>query len=604
MSYAAEPYAQFVNDLLTSLTGGVVREQFTFLPEDGPFRLSPPAPLIKSTLQVFGQSGGVYANFQRDRDFALTADFAIQWNAAADGTPAADAVWPDEGTPFYVNYDYAAPSGPAPLLTDRNPGSVIRILAESFAREYAVLSRQLESVYKAGFLDTATSRDLDQLVALLGLARRDRTFAVGTVIFARSTPAPADAFVQATTKLSTGEPPSVVFETTEDRTLHRGDLTVEVPIRATVSGEAGVVPARAITVIHRPIIGIESVSNAQTTQLAGADETDDALRVRARRALEGSGKATTGALLAALTTLPELREKDIRIAEDHLARPGVITVNVAAPLDAVGAPARAVALIEEARPAGVRVIHNLDAPPPLIGGALPPNLVDDSEAATPGDPVVDGLYLPVQIHAVLLPAAPTLSAADRAALKAKGRDAARAFVTDAGIGEALVYNRLVANLMAIDGVLDVAVELYPKPKTGDAGPRHQNVSPGSALRARLDDADLNVEVAGEIVAFDVETKVTLTALGKVGDDKANLEDARLQIIAQLQDTIGHLPGPLDPERLRKLIVPTDFYSVDSLNYTVQYLEAGLRIQTPNPALTLTELERPWIRTVKLAEGSG
>ena len=104
MSYAAEPYAQFVNDLLTSLTGGVVREQFTFLPEDGPFRLSPPAPLIKSTLQVFGQSGGVYANFQRDRDFALTADFAIQWNAAADGTPAADAVWPDEGTPFYVNY--------------------------------------------------------------------------------------------------------------------------------------------------------------------------------------------------------------------------------------------------------------------------------------------------------------------------------------------------------------------------------------------------------------------------------------------------------------------------------------------------------------------
>ena len=41
------------------------------------------------------------------------------------------------------------------MLNDRNPGSVTRLLAESFAREFAVLSRQLESVYQAGFLTTA-----------------------------------------------------------------------------------------------------------------------------------------------------------------------------------------------------------------------------------------------------------------------------------------------------------------------------------------------------------------------------------------------------------------------------------------------------------------
>jgi len=85
---------------------------------------------------------------------------------------------------FFVNYDLAAQTGAAPLLSDRNPGSVTRLLAESFAREFAVLSRQLEAVYRAGFLDTATGRDLDQLVAILGLNRRDRTYATGTVVFA------------------------------------------------------------------------------------------------------------------------------------------------------------------------------------------------------------------------------------------------------------------------------------------------------------------------------------------------------------------------------------------------------------------------------------
>ena len=92
MSYAAEPYAQFVDDLLTALTGGVSREQFVFLPEDGPYRLAPPGPLIKSTLRVFGQAERAFAGFQADRDFGLEGDL-LTWKVRPDGTPAADAVW-------------------------------------------------------------------------------------------------------------------------------------------------------------------------------------------------------------------------------------------------------------------------------------------------------------------------------------------------------------------------------------------------------------------------------------------------------------------------------------------------------------------------------
>ena len=242
MSYVQEPYAQFVDDLLTALTGGVTREQFVFTPERGPFRLVPPGPILPGSVRVFGQRDAGFAAFQADRDFALTPTNDIQWRARDDGTPAAGAQWPDPGTVFFVNYDARSDAGAVPLLTDRNPGSVTRLLAESFAREYAVLSRQMEGVYRAGFVDTATGRDLDQIVALVGIDRLTRTSAVGSIVLTRSSPAPADITVNAGTRVSSTEPPQVVFETTEARILRRGTLSVEAPIRALTSGSAGVVP--------------------------------------------------------------------------------------------------------------------------------------------------------------------------------------------------------------------------------------------------------------------------------------------------------------------------------------------------------------------------
>ncbi|HEU0012226.1 MAG TPA: baseplate J/gp47 family protein [Longimicrobium sp.] len=602
MSYVAEPYAQFVDDLLRSMTGGVSRERFVFVAGEGPFRLNPPGPVLPSTLSVFGQAAGAFAVFRRDRDWALGPESTVLWLARADGTPAADAVWPDEGTPFYVNYDPAThPDSAAPLLTDRNPGSVTRVLAESLAREYAVVSRQLESVYRAGFLETAEGRDLDALAALVGIERRSRTYAVGTVVFSRATPAPADVFVPAGTRLSTAEPPAVVFETTEDRTLRRGELSVEAPVQATIRGGTGVVPARAITVIHRPVLGIEAVHNPQSAELRGADESDEALRARVRRALEGSGRATRGALLAALTTLPGVREKDVRIAEEPLARPGVITVSVAAELDADDAE-RAVALIEEARPVGIRVLHDLDAPATVLSASLPPNVVDDASEPDAGEGDPEGLYLPVKVRVLVLPASASLTPADRTALQGMARDTARAFVAEAGIGETLVYNRLIAALMALEGVLDVAVELYPRPAAaGDpTGPRRRNLVPGAALRPRLDDADLSVEVAGEVVAFDVDVAVQLSPLAlATGDVSATLESARLEIAGRLQDGISTL-STVNAAGLMGRVPATENYSLITLVYTVEYLEAGLRVLAASPPVPLTALERPWVRTVRIS----
>ncbi len=604
MTYAAEPYAQFVDDLLMSLTGGVARTRFTFLPELAPYRLAPDGTLVPSTLTVFGLADSSYFRFQAGRDFTLSSDLAIEWRAQPDGSPAPDATWPDEATTFFANYDTVGVASAVPLLNDRNPGSVTRLLAESFAREFAVLSRQLESVYQAGFLDTAGGRDLDQVVRLVGVERRTRSFATGSVIFASNAPATGDIAINAGTRLSTAQAPIVVFETSENRTLRRGDLTVEAPIRAIVSGPGGIVPARAIAVIHRPIGGVDSVSNAQGTTLAGEDESDDGLRARASRALEGAGRATRGALLSALGELPNMKEKFARIEEDHLTRPGVVIVNVAAPMTSADA-ARAVQLLEDTRPAGVRLLHNIDAPPALIT-SVPPNVRDDPLAGPPPPSVVEGLYQLVRIRAVLLPTLPSLPSADRATLQSKARDVVSKLVADAGIGETLVYNKIVAALMALDGVLDVALELYGKPASGTAtGPRFQNFSPPKTLRPKLADEDLTIEIASEIVAFDVTVTIQLTDFAKATGDLAdNLADARFEVAGLLQDRVGAVAAPISPSALLAQLPPTLSYTVTTLSYTVQYLEAGLQVNEPDPPITLGELERPWIRSVKTTEASG
>ena len=52
MSFAAEPYGVFVDDLVSSLTGGVTRERFTFLDAQRPFTLAHAAEALAATVRV------------------------------------------------------------------------------------------------------------------------------------------------------------------------------------------------------------------------------------------------------------------------------------------------------------------------------------------------------------------------------------------------------------------------------------------------------------------------------------------------------------------------------------------------------------------------
>ena len=290
MTFVAEPFGLFVDDLLTGLTGGVVREGFRFLPEEAPFRLDPPAPLLRNTVRVHGISAGAHTVFRTGTDYVIGADDTVVWQQQADGSPRAGRGAARCGQPVLGQLRAPGPGRgrPAPDRSQSRQRHAAdrRDLRARIRGDFG----QLDAVYQAAFIDTAGGRDLDQLALLLGVTRVTASAASGSIVFARRTPSPADVSIPAGTRVSTSDAPPTLFETTEARTLRRGEISVEAPIRALVAGRGGIVPAGAIGVLHRPLLGIESVTNPQATAFATAAEDDAALRARLRRRLEARAR--------------------------------------------------------------------------------------------------------------------------------------------------------------------------------------------------------------------------------------------------------------------------------------------------------------------------
>ena len=178
MSYVARIYPEIVRDLLTTLTGGTVRESLT-VPAD-PNELLLPVKLRDRPVRRVSYLEGVLPN-PRDPSADGTvyrftsADFEL---VAPDDDPEnkcqirfrEDGQRPKPGSLLTVNY-YPVQTPQTPL-TDLNIGSVVRTLVETFARELALGYQQMEHVYKSAYIDTADGSSLDKVVALVGVARR------------------------------------------------------------------------------------------------------------------------------------------------------------------------------------------------------------------------------------------------------------------------------------------------------------------------------------------------------------------------------------------------------------------------------------------------
>ncbi|HEY1294529.1 MAG TPA: baseplate J/gp47 family protein [Chloroflexota bacterium] len=297
MSFRKRGFQEIVDDILTELTGGVVNESLTFR-SDG----ATPAFELERTpvARITSVTGTVQGDFHQfsDTDFQVSPDrTGIRW---LQGTR------PDDDSSFFVDY---YPDDARSPVTDRNVGSVARTLVESIGREFATLYEQMDLVHRSGFIDLAEGAPLEFVVALLGLKRIRAGREVGEVVFSRGTPAPGDITIPLGTIVATpplGEKQETFeFETTATRTLRQGQTEIGVPIRfLPPERQSGTsrdsVPAGAINLIPKPIVGIERVTNPEATSRGVEDETDEQLRQRARKALAEAGKSTSDALRAAV----------------------------------------------------------------------------------------------------------------------------------------------------------------------------------------------------------------------------------------------------------------------------------------------------------------
>jgi len=598
MSYAAEPYGEFAADLIANLTGGASRLRFTYADDGHAFEIPAEQQVIPSTLRVMGISGGAYASFAQGRDYGF-GDGVLTWNQSAFGVPLPGAALPDLGTDFWVGFD-RGPGGPAPALTDRNPGSITRTLAESVALELAVLSHQLDGIYGAAFVDTAAGRDLDQVAALVGITRRGATQAVGEVVFGRAAPAPADISILAGTLVSASSaaPVDVTVETTATVTLRRGTVTAQVPVQALVAGPAGVAGARTLTVLHRAIFGIEFVFNNEAMAFRGGTESDGDLRSRVKRALQYSGRSTRGALEGALLSVEGIGAQDFLIQEDHLAYPGVVRLTVAADIDASTALAARHAL-DEARPAGVRIDDNL-----VVPAALAPTFAADTGGGGDGPgggANLDGVTMPLAAVLTLTPGDSDLTESQRQQLADAAAAALLASADKVGVGEPVIFNRLVADVMAVPGVLDAVIDIGPRDRGPGEDLRRFNIQPpGAGTRARLAAEDLVVSLRGERVVVDLSVTVELLDAAALGAPDQVLPGVRADVESRLALGLRVNPGVLSQDTLGGMLPPTEDYEVRSLSYRVELLDEGLRITAENTVVNLSASQQIWVRSVSVA----
>jgi len=410
MSFRRRDYPEVLETMLTGLAGGVAAEAHPYPPPGDGTRMALQAPPARQLVSVHGAVNGLTQRFRAGTDVDLSADgSALLWK---DG-----GARPDAGTLVEVNY---LRKDVKTQLTDFEVGGVARTLTEAMARETARVHAELDGVYKAGFLETATGRALDNVVALLGVRRVPAGRAAATIRFTRDAGMPGTITVPEGTRIIDADV-KVEYETVQAVTLTPAQTRVTVTARDVESGNSPVA-ADVLTVLPVPIAGITEVTNPAPASRAEAAETDVQLRTRARAFLQGAETGTLGALKAALARQGLQGE----VAEPP-SRPGVVVVT---PVTAALSPERHAQLLRalnDARPAGVRI--------ELAGVSVPL-----------------GVDLAVQIST-----GTGLTETERRAAHAAVRSAITAYFETLPVKENASINRIVGDVLAVPGVEDVTL---------------------------------------------------------------------------------------------------------------------------------------------------
>jgi uncharacterized phage protein gp47/JayE len=174
MTFVRRSYEEIRDAVLSQITKGIVNERHEFQSGKVKYPLKNPDVhnKVRDIVRIDGTVNNGPAAFVKDTDYRLSGS-GVEW--------LREGKKPDENTPFFVNYRFDTVQG----ITDINPGSVVRTIVESVAREMDLLYAQMDQVYNSAFIDTATGKSLELVASLLGINRLAAGFATGEVTFGR-----------------------------------------------------------------------------------------------------------------------------------------------------------------------------------------------------------------------------------------------------------------------------------------------------------------------------------------------------------------------------------------------------------------------------------
>ncbi len=479
MTFSKKAYREIAKNILAQMCGGEVTEQQTFVKGKTVYKLTN-RPVIEIKA-IEGTLKGKTKLFEKGTDYRFIED-SVEWLGEH----------PDDDSVFLVKCTLERSTG----ISDLHPGSVARTLVEAVSREIEYFYLQMEQAYLSGYLETANGKALDLVVSILGIKRKPPQPSSGYVTFGRNTepellavtnevhlydgsleydlnkPLVKDIIkIEGTANespktfeknidyalakksvrwLPEGVRPDAktvfridysayreitipkgtnvatlslkpeetrLFTTVEDKMLMsigEGKWEAEVPVICTVPGPSGNVLAGTVGVMPKAIAGVEYVINKADITNGVEAEQDDELRERAKHALEFAGKATYSSVESAIKSVEGVRSLLIEDMPDNV--PGIVKVIVDG-----GSMDKIQAVINDTRAAGIKV------------EVFRPKIV----------------HIDISLTLVL--------EEDAIAQVAVGETEKRirSYVSNLGIGDSVLYSRLVESIVSVERVWDV-----------------------------------------------------------------------------------------------------------------------------------------------------
>ncbi|MFQ5759118.1 MAG: baseplate J/gp47 family protein, partial [Candidatus Bathyarchaeia archaeon] len=193
-----------------------------------------------------------------------------------------------------------------------------------------------------------------------------------------------------------------------------GKWEAEVPVICSVAGRQGNVLAGTVTVMPRPTPGVEYVINKGDITNGVEAESDFELRERAKHALEFAGKATISSLESAIRAIEGVRSLLIEDKPEEVT--GIVKVIVDG-----GDPDEIMRVIDETRAAGIKVEFST------------PRIVYINVSLT--------LTLPKEVSSTWA--------------TTEAEKLVRSYVSSLGIGDDVLYSKIIESALDVRGVLDV-----------------------------------------------------------------------------------------------------------------------------------------------------